>query len=102
MVVAFPPGETIGRVELLKLSEYLKTKGDLVLGVKGPRVDKVDAHSLTLLLPGKRIPEDKVRRLVEPASIELYHLSSVATSRAPNRPCARGASPSSRSLTHPR
>lgn len=86
VVFAFPAGKAIDRDKLVAISSYLKTKGALVLGVAGTRVDKVDAHTLTLLLPGKKIAREQVNRLIEPASIELYHLSNVATKKSPKRP----------------
>lgn len=86
VVFAFPAGRKIDRNQLVAISKYLKTKGDLVLGVAGPRVDKVDAHTLTLLLPGKKVARAQINRLIEPASIELFHLSRVATQKSPKRP----------------
>lgn len=86
VVFAFPAGKKISREQLVAISQYLKTKGELVLGLKGPRVDSVDPHTLTLLLPGKKISREQINRLIEPASIELYHLSRVATRKSPDRP----------------
>lgn len=86
VIFAFPAGRTLDREQLVAISKYLKTKGELVLGVAGPRVDSVDTVSLTLLLPGKKIPRREISKLIAPASIELYHLSSVATDKSPNRP----------------
>lgn len=86
VVFAFPNGKKVDREQLVKVSEYLKTKAELVLGVTGPRVDKVDSRTLTLLLPGKMIPRAEIHRLIDPASIELYHLSKVATKNSPDRP----------------
>lgn len=78
--------KAISRSQLLTISNYLTTKGRLVLGVKGPRVDDVRKDYLVLLLPGKKVPAVKVKRLIEPTSIELYHLSRVATKKSPDRP----------------
>lgn len=86
VVLVFPAGKTISREELVSTSQYLKSKGQLVLGVHAPRVDKTDTRTLTLLLPGKKISRDQVHRLIESASIELYHLSNVATNKSPDRP----------------
>ena len=86
VIFAFPPGKTFDREQLVAVSKYLKTKGELVLGVTGPRVDSVDSYGLTLLLPGKKIPRDQIKKLIAPSSIELYHLSKVATDKSPNRP----------------
>ncbi len=85
-MLALGAGRSLSREQIVDVSKYLKTKGELVLGVKYPRVDSVDGRTLTLLLPGKRNPRSEVRRLVEPVSIELYHLSRVATARNPDRP----------------
>ena len=47
---------------------------------------KVEKGFLILLLPGKKIPADEVKKLIEPSSIELYHLTKVATKNSPDRP----------------
>lgn len=86
VVFAFPEGKTMTREEIVEVSKYLKSKGQLVLGVAGPRVDRVDTRKLTLLLPGKMVTSEQAHRLIEPASIELFHLSKVATAKSPARP----------------
>ena len=86
VVFAFPHGTKITRQQVLDISKYLKTKGELVLNVQGPRVDSVNAHTLTLLLPGKKFDRQDVDKLIAPASIELFHLINVSTKTHPNRP----------------
>ena len=83
---AFEINKPIEREQLVAISEYLIARGRLSLGVKAPRVDDYSADSLVLLLPGKRIATADVRKLIQPYSIELYHLAGVATERHPNRP----------------
>lgn len=82
----FETSKPITRPQLAATSKYLTIRGGLLLGVRGPRVDEVSDYSITLLLPGKKVPRSEVDRLIEPYSIELYHLSNVATAGAPNRP----------------
>jgi preprotein translocase subunit SecD len=81
----FESGKPIAREQLAATSKYLTIRGGLLLGVRGPRVDEVSDYSITLLLPGKKVPRAEVDKLIEPYSIELYHLSNVATAGAPNR-----------------
>jgi len=82
----FESNKPIEREQLAVISKYLAIRGRLVLGVMGARVDDVSDYSLTLRLPGKKIPVAEVGKLIEPYSIELYHLAKVATDRTPNRP----------------
>lgn len=83
---AFDTAQPITRDQLAAVSRYLVARGRHLLNVRGPRVDSYTGHSLILLLPGKRIPESEVAKLIQPFSIELYHLSNVATRSHPNRP----------------
>ena len=82
----FPGNKPITRDTLAGVSRYLMTKGQTALGVKGPRIDSVTDISLVLLLPGKKIPAADIVKLTQATSIELYHLSNVATRRYPDRP----------------
>ena len=86
VIFKFETSKPIERTQLAATSKYLTIRGGLLLGVRGPRVDKVSDYSITLLLPGKKVPRAEVDKLIEPYSIELYHLSNVATDRAPKRP----------------
>lgn len=83
---AFETSKPITRAQLAAVSRYLVARGRHLLNVKGPRVDKYTGYSLTLLLPGKRIPRQELAKLIQPFSIELYHLTNVATKAHPNRP----------------
>ena len=84
--VTFAFEKPISREQLVAISKYLTSRGALILGVGRPRVDSVSDKSLVLLLPGKKIPKTDISKLIQPYSIELYHLKTVATDRAPNRP----------------
>lgn len=86
VTVTFGTKKPISREQLVSISKYLTTRGDLVLGVRNPRVDSVTGKSLVLLLPGKKVSKADIGKLIQPYSIELYHLGSVATDRSPNRP----------------
>ncbi len=97
VVLAFQAGKVISREQVVNLSNYLKRKAEMVLGVQAPRVEKVDSSTLTLLLPGKKVTRDDVSRIIEPSSIELYHLAQVATAKHPNRPWKLRIPPSHRS-----
>lgn len=79
-------GQVMTREETLAASRYLITQAQDYLNVPKPRIDKASESRLVLLLPGKKIPPEQVDRLFLSASIELYHLSNVATDRHPNRP----------------
>ncbi len=85
VTVDIKTAKPITRPQLAAVSRYLTLRGGLLLGVNGPRVASVSDYSITLLLPGKKVPKKEVDRLIEPYSIELYHLSSVATEKNPNR-----------------
>lgn len=86
VIFKFDTSKPIERAQLAATSRYLTIRGGLLLGVRGPRVDEVSDTSLTLLLPGKKVPRTEIDKLIEPYSVELYHLASVATARSPNRP----------------
>lgn len=83
---AFDTGKPIRRDQLAAISKYLTARGRLLLGVKGPRVEDYSDYSLVLLLPGKKVPKADVEKLIHPYSIDLYHLTNLATERHPNRP----------------
>lgn len=97
VTIAFPAGKPLGRKQLMTVSQYLVTKGRLVLGVRNPRVDEVQKGSLVLLLPGRKVSLRNVRKLVDPSSIDLYHLTRVATRKSPNRPWKLKVPPSVKS-----
>lgn len=84
--VTFAFNKPIERDQLVAISKYLTSRGELMLGIRRPRIDSVSDTSLVLLLPGKKIPKTDIGKLIQPYSIELYHLNTVATDRAPNRP----------------
>lgn len=75
----------IGREKTAELSRYLITRSEAILRVDKPRVECVEPRSITLLLPGHRVPREKVELLIESASLELYHLKTVATRKHPDR-----------------
>jgi preprotein translocase subunit SecD len=83
---AFDTPRPIRRDQLAAISKYLIARGRLLLGVKGPRVEDYSDRSLVLLLPGQKVRKGDVEKLIHPYSIELYHLTNVATQRHPNRP----------------
>lgn len=85
VTVDIKTAKPITRPQLAAVSRYLTLRGGLLLGVNGPRVASVSDYSLILLLPGKNVPKAEVNRLIEPYSVELYHLLSVATEKDPNR-----------------
>ncbi len=86
VTVAFDTPKPIRRDQLAAISKYLVARGRHVLDVRGPRVQSYTGYSLTLLLPGKRVSKARAEKLIQSYSIELYHLTSVATPRHPDRP----------------
>lgn len=86
VVFTFPNNKPVSREKLAAVSRYLIARGEQVLGVRAPRVDKVTDRSLVLLLPGKTVSRKEAEQFIQSASIELYHLTSVATKNHPDRP----------------
>jgi len=82
----FAGDKHISRKDIVNVSHYLMARGRAVLDVPQPRVDKVTSRSLILLLPGRKVSRSDVAKLTESTSIELYHLTSVATKDHPDRP----------------
>lgn len=82
----FDAGKPVKRNQLASVSKYFISRGRMLLGVNAPRVADYSKHSLVLLLPGKKVSKSDAQKLVQPYSIELYHLANVATESNPNRP----------------
>lgn len=83
--VVFASIKPMTRQQIADASRYLTLRGRLLLGVSGPRIQSVTDSSITLLLPGEKIARSEIEKLIEPNSLELYHLSKVATTNHPAR-----------------
>ena len=85
VTISIETAKPITRPQLAAVSRYLTLRGGLLLGLSGARISSVSDDSITLLLPGKNVPREDVNRLIEPYSIELYHLTNVVTDKNPLR-----------------
>ena len=74
------------RQETAEICKYLINRSRQALGVERARIEKAVDDKFVLLLPGLKVSRENVNRLVETASLEFYHLGSVATTRNPDRP----------------
>lgn len=85
IVLAFS-GRAPTREQTARVSDYLVRRARYALGASRARVESVTDSSLVLLLPGKRVTRKEAAVLTERASLEFYHMKSVATRRHPDRP----------------
>ena len=85
VVFALPQSNIATRAKIAELGRYLVSRSVSVLDVDRPRVDSVTDQTLVLLLPNKRVPLREVSELLQETSLQLFHLSSVATEKHPER-----------------
>lgn len=74
------------RQKISDLGRFLRERSTVVLGVNRARVDSVTDNSMVLMLPGKKLSNAEVGKLLDGSGLEFYHLKNVATKANPDRP----------------